>query len=81
MENTVTITAKEYARLQTRREQLDMFLSVLINTASLNWSKTGLAMDDKTVDLFLSVICPEARMDRIEELQREEEQKRGAEDA
>ena len=81
MENTVTITVEEYARLQTSREQLDMFLSVLITTASLNWSKKGLAIDDKTADLFLSVICPEARMDRIEELQREEEQKRGAVDA
>lgn len=81
MENTVTITAKEYARLQTRREQLDMFLSVLITTARLNWSEDGLTLDDKTADLFLSVICPEARRDRIEELQREEEQKRGAEDA
>lgn len=80
MENTVTISAKEYARLQTRREQLNMFLSVLINTAGLNWSKTGLSMDDKTADLFLSVICPEARRDRYEELMREEEQK-GAEDA
>ena len=81
METVVTITAKEYARLQARREQLNMLLTVLIRTASLNWSKNGLAIDDKTADLFLSVICPEAWRDRIEELQREEEQKRGAEDA
>lgn len=81
MESVVTITAEEYARLQTRREHLDMFLTVLIRNATLNWNETGLSIDDKTADLFLSVICPEAWRDRIEELQREEEQKRGAEDA
>ena len=71
METVLTISAKEYARLQTRREQLDMLLTVLVRTASLNWSKNGLSIDDKTADLFLSVICPEARMDRLEELKRE----------
>ena len=72
METVVTISAEEFARLQTRHEQLDMLLTVLIRTASLNWSKNGLSIDDKTADLFLSVICPEARKDRLEELKREE---------
>ena len=76
----VTISAKEYARLQTRREQLDMLLTVLINTAGLNWNKTGLSMDDKTADLFLSVICPEARMDRLEELKREKAEEEAADE-
>ena len=74
METVVTISAKEYARLQTRREQLDMLLTVLIRTASLNWSKNGLSIDDKTADLFLSVICPKARTDRLEELKKAEEE-------
>ena len=71
METVVTITTEEYARLQTRREQLDMLLTAMIQTSSLNWSKNGLSIDDKTADLFLSVICPEAHMDRLEELKRE----------
>lgn len=71
MQTVVTISTEEYARLQTRREQLDMLLTVLVRTAILNWSKNGLSIDDKTADLFLSVICPEARMDRLEELKRE----------
>ena len=75
METVVTITAQEYARLQTRQEQLNMLLTALISTAALNWSKNALSIDDNTADLFLSVICPEAWMDRLEDLKRENAEK------
>ena len=80
MGTVVTITSQEYARLQKRREQLDMLLTVLIRTASLNWSENGLSIDDKTADLFLSVICPEAWRDRLEDLKRENAEKEAADE-
>lgn len=72
MESTVTISSKEYARLQTRREQLNMLLTSVVRTAKLNWTKDGLVFDSEIIDLFLSVICPEERMDKLDELKRGE---------
>ena len=68
----VTISIEEYTDLVVARYEVRMLLSALKNSASLNYSKTGLRFDDDALDVVLSLMTPFEYEDLINSLKAEE---------
>lgn len=72
MENTVTISTIDYEELLLSSYKLDMLIEVLVDSARLNWNKTGLKYEEDQVNPILNLITPAYRK-TLKELKKEAE--------
>lgn len=75
MENTIQITSSEFKSMLKTKFDLEMVKDVLLNRASLDWSKKYLVWSDETTSDVLRHIMGDAYDKKLEELKELEDKK------